>query len=259
MEDITARKQLEEVWAARGAQEEAAREQVEQLRQLFLSAVSHELLTPLAIIQGHAQLLGDPSTRATPLLADNALEAIREETHRLQRLVTNLLTTTRARAGAFQIAPVPLALGPLVERAVQHFQGRTRRHQLQLDLPADLPAILGDRDSLESVVYNLLDNAYKYAPHGGEIRVGVLVHDATVELTVQDQGLGIAPAEQPQIFEPHYRATAMRQRPITGTGLGLYLCAVVVEAHGGRIWVESTLGQGSVFHVTLPRADAEAW
>jgi signal transduction histidine kinase len=252
------RDRTEREWArhlARAESSAAHLRELETMRHTLLSAVSHELLTPLAIIKGHAETLRDPSTRANAAVADSALVTIDEEVDRLRRLVSNLLDAARATSGDLHVERVPLSLGPLVERTVHRFRGRSRRHQLTLRLPDSLPLVLGDGNRLESVLYNLLDNAVKYAPRGGEVHVQARARPFHVEVSVQDPGLGIPPDEQARVFQPYYRAPPDGRSSAEGSGLGLYICKTVVEAHGGRMWVESAPGQGAVFHFTVPRAD----
>lgn len=227
---------------------------VEAAGQALLAAVSHELLSPIAIIKGHAETLQDPAMRAIPELADSALRAIDEEAERLRRLVANLLDAAQAASGTLIIERVPLALGPLLERIVDRFRGRSRRHQFVLSLPGPLPLVLGDRQRLESVLYNLLDNAVKYSPQGGQVLVRAVIHAQEVEVVVEDEGVGIHREDQARIFEPYYRAAPDRRPPVAGSGLGLYLCRTIIDAHGGRIWVESRPGRGAAFHFTVPRA-----
>lgn len=229
--------------------------QLELMRETILSAVSHELLTPVAIIKGHAETLRDPITRADPSVAEAALVAIDEEAERLRRLVANVLDAARANSGVFTVERAPLALQPIVVRTVQRFRGRSRRHTFTTELPDLLPLVLGDRERLESVLYNLLDNAVKYSPRGGQIVVRATVHTAEVEVVVEDEGVGIRWADTARIFEPYYRAEPGAHPRVEGSGLGLFICRTIVEAHGGRIWVTSMPGQGTAFHFTVPRAE----
>ncbi|HEY8476258.1 MAG TPA: ATP-binding protein [Chloroflexota bacterium] len=226
--------------------------EVEEMRATLLSAVSHELLTPVAIIKGHAESLRDPEARRNDQLAERALEAIDEEAERLKRLVANLLDAARAGAGAFTLSRAPLALGPLVQRVVARFQGRSRRHRFEVDLPSQMPLVVADRERVESVLYNLLDNAVKYSPRGGTVRVSAVVHEGEVEVRVTDEGIGIPWAERERVFERFYRGGGAQGRA-EGAGLGLYIVKTIVDAHGGRIWVESRPGRGTTVVFTLPR------
>jgi len=228
---------------------------LETLRRVYVAAVSHELLTPLTIIKGHAELLADPAIRHDAALAEPALRAIDEEVERLRRQVGNVLDSTRVSAGQLSLQRVPLALRPLVEETLRRFGGRSRLHQFVAALPDRLPLVYADQDRLESVLYNLLDNAVKYAPHGGRVLVRAVVRPAVVEISVQDEGPGIPPAERQHVFQPYYRVAAGSASK--GSGLGLHICEAIVSAHGGRVWVQSGERGGAAVHFTVPRADAE--
>lgn len=227
--------------------------EMEEMRSSFVSAVSHELLTPLSIIKGHAESLRDATTRDNPVLLDSALTAIDEETERLRRLVANVLDVARIQAGGLQLSLAPLALPPLVEKIVRRFRGRSRRHQIETSFPEHFPLVLADRDRVESILYNLLDNAIKYSPKGGTVRVIGEVAEKEVLVRVSDWGVGIPWNEQERIFEPFYRVTGRMGPKAEGSGLGLFITKRIVDAHGGRIWVESRPGRGATFVCALPR------
>ena len=233
--------------------EDQASSQTEMMRRAFLSAMTHELLTPLAIIQGHAETLRYPAVRDDQQQVDRALEAIRDETGRLRRLVQNVLDSARASVGELEIHPGPVSLEPTLTRTVQRFQARSRRHHFELHLPGDLPPVQADLERIESVLYNLLDNALKYSPRGGEICVCVRVRPGEVEISVEDEGVGVPPGEERQVFEPYYRAGQDTTRT-QGSGLGLYLSKAVVDGHCGRIWIERRPEGGTAVRFTLPIA-----
>ncbi|HEY7061623.1 MAG TPA: ATP-binding protein [Chloroflexota bacterium] len=255
--DVTARKRLEAEREELRAREEAARAESERLQRAFLAAVSHELLTPVAILRGYAETLANPRLQADPRVLSEAVTAIHDEGERLERLVRGVIVVTRAQAGRLHVNPTPFSLEPLIRRAAQYFQLRTARHHLRVHVPSSVPTVLGDRDLVVSVVYNLLDNAIKYSPQGGVVQVVIAVQDSAVAVSVQDEGLGIEPADQARIFEPYYRAPGVTASHLGGAGLGLYLCAAIVQAHGGQLRVESSPGQGATFDFTLPRADRD--
>jgi signal transduction histidine kinase len=249
---------LEQVAVEPGAQAPRAdptAASLETLRRTILSAVSHEMLTPLAVIQGQAETLRDPRARDDPARLESGLVAIEEQSLRLRRLVQNLLDAARATAGPLPVTLVPLDPLPVIVRAVSLFGTRSRRHTFLSDLPAALPAVLADRERLDSVLYNLLDNALKYSPRGGRIVVRAVAGDDDVELSVADEGGGIAPADRAHVFEPYFRAEAQAHSPVPGHGLGLYLCRTIVEAHGGRIWIDGGPERGATFRFTLPRGE----
>ncbi len=225
----------------------------DELRAGFISAISHELLTPVAIIKGYAVSLGErPASRRDRVLRAG-LEAIADEADRLSRLVRNLLDVAKVQAGVLRLQLAPLNLKPLIEQGVERFSKRSRRHTFVVEIPDQLPLVTADRDRIEGVLYNLLDNAVKYSPNGGAIRVSATVQGDEVVVAVSDPGIGIPYAEHEKIFEPYHRVTGPNQPPVEGSGLGLFIARAVVEAHGGRIWVRSRPGRGSTFYFSLPR------
>ncbi|MER3396940.1 MAG: hypothetical protein C4315_02070 [Chloroflexota bacterium] len=225
----------------------------DEARTGFISAISHELLTPVAIIKGYAVSLGQrPASRRDRVLRAG-LEAIADEADRLSRLVRNLLDVAKVQAGVLRLQLAPLNLKPLIEQGVERFSKRSRRHTFVVEVPEQLPLVTADRDRIEGVLYNLLDNAVKYSPNGGTIRVSATVQGNEVVVAVSDPGVGIPYAEQERIFQPYHRVTGPNQPPVEGSGLGLFITRAVVEAHGGRIWVRSRPGRGSTFYFSLPR------
>ncbi len=231
---------------------------LERVRQDFVANVSHEFRTPLTAIQGFAEtLLGGA-------LDDQAnrrrfVEIIRDHAARLARLTEDLLKLARIEAGQLDLEFQPVSLYGLVEMCVETALVKTEPRQLALEvhLPADLPDVRGDANRLREVLQNLLDNAAQYTPSGGRIEVSALRTGQQVVITVADTGIGIPQAEQARIFERFYRVDAARSREAGGTGLGLSIARHIVEAHGGRIWVDSTVGEGSRFHFSLPLVSSD--
>jgi PAS domain S-box-containing protein len=228
-------------------------QEAEEMKQTLLSVISHELKTPVSIIKGYAGTLArDDADWDQDTLADG-LAVIEEEADRLDRLITNLLEASRVQAGGFKLRLSYLDLVDMTKTAVENLQAITDNHTFQVDFPQDYPPIRGDFERLREVLTNLIGNAIKYSPDGGLIRVGgALGKNNTVRLYVSDEGIGIPPADQERIFERLYRVDNRLARQTPGTGLGLYLVKAVVEAHGGRVWVESRPGEGSTFWVELP-------
>ncbi len=225
------------------------------LKDTFISVVSHELKTPVAIIKGYAETLSRPEARNNPLLVDEMLTAITEESDRLARLVDDLLDASRLQAGglSFEEIAEDIDLREIARRVIERHTSRSPRHQLSLDFPADFPTIRGNAQRLEQVLDNLVSNALKYAPRGGPVHIHGAATPAEVLLSVRDQGVGIPLEEQERIFDRFYRVEGPETRAVAGTGLGLYLTRAIVRAHGGRIWVQSAPGQGSTFFIALPR------
>ncbi|MDX9954667.1 MAG: ATP-binding protein, partial [Anaerolineae bacterium] len=220
--------------------------EADTLKDTFISVVSHELKTPVAIIKGYAETLRRPEARRNPVLADEMLEAIVEESDRLAQLVDDLLDVSRLQAGGLPFQDVePVDLRVIVQRVIDRYQPHTQRHKLVADFPDDYPLIDGDPRRLEQVLDNLISNAVKYSPQGGAVRITGSMMPAQVLIAVQDNGVGVPWGEQERIFERFYRVEGPETRAVSGTGLGLYLTRAIVQAHGGRIWVESTPGHGA--------------
>ena len=231
---------------------------LERVRRDFVANVSHELRTPLTAIQGFAETLlagaiDDPQNRV------RFLEIILDHSRRLARLTEDLLMLSKMDADRLELEIHPLSVSQLVESCLETTQRRAAEKDLRIsvNLAKSLPEIAGDRRRLAEVLQNLLDNAIQYTPAGGQIMVSAFADDGEVTLTVSDTGIGIPQADQPRIFERFYRVDAARSREVGGTGLGLSIAKHLVEVHGGRIWVESSVGQGSQFHFTVPIFELE--
>ena len=229
---------------------------LERVRRDFVANITHELKTPLTAIQGFAETLlaGALDDREN---RERFLEIIRDHAQRLARLTDDLLKLSLIEAGKLELEIQPVAVAELMDPCVATAQIKAHGKQLLLraDCPAGLPAVRGDRSRLAEVLQNLLDNAVQYTPAGGRIIVRARANEGTVVITVSDTGIGIPQAEQERIFERFYRVDAARSREAGGTGLGLAIARHIVEAHGGRIWADSTVGQGSDFHFSVPVAE----
>jgi two-component system, OmpR family, phosphate regulon sensor histidine kinase PhoR len=226
---------------------------LERVRQDFVANVSHEFRTPLTAIQGFAETLlagaiDDPANRR------RFVEIIREHSMRLARLTQDLLKLSRIEAGQLKLDFRPVSVSQLIESCVETAQLKAVPRQLALhvNLPDQLPSARGDSNTLQEVLQNLLDNALQYTPAGGKIEVSASCSNGHVVVTIADTGIGIPQAEQARIFERFYRVDAARSREAGGTGLGLSIARHIMEAHGGRLWVESAVGEGSRFHFSIP-------
>jgi two-component system phosphate regulon sensor histidine kinase PhoR len=231
---------------------------LERVRRDFVANVSHEFRTPLTAIQGFAETLlagamDDPQNRG------RFLEIIVEHSRRLARLTEDLLMLSKMDADRLDFETRRIPVGPFIESCMETALPRARDKDLRLSVnqPTKIPDIAGDRRRLTEVLQNLLDNAIQYTPAGGQIMVSAEVSGSEVVFTVLDTGIGIPQAEQPRIFERFYRVDVARSREVGGTGLGLAISKHLVEGHGGRIWVESEIGQGAQFHFSVPIFDAE--
>ncbi len=226
--------------------------EAEEMKAMFISVISHELKTPVALIKGYASTLRREDAHWDQKTVQESLTIIEEESDRLDRLINDLLEASRIQAGTLKLQLADVSVAKLAQKAVERFRVEGMKHDFQLDFPPDFPPILADEQRLEEVFYNLVSNAIKYSPEGGKIRVGGRMHRDQVELFVSDQGIGIPIEQQPQLFEPFYRGDSSLGRRTQGVGLGLFLVKAIVEGHGGRIWVESAAGKGSTFRFTLP-------
>lgn len=230
--------------------------EAEELKQTLLSVISHELKTPVSIIKGYAGTLAREDADWDKSVLAEGLAVIEEEADRLDKLISDLLEASRLQAGGTKLQLSYLNLIDVAKQAVDSLQATTQDHDFELDFPEKFPPVQGDFERLREVLTNLIGNAIKYSPEGGLIKVGGRVAGRNmVRLYVSDQGIGIPPADQERIFERFHRVDNRLARQTPGTGLGLFLVRALVEAHRGRVWVESTPGQGSVFWVELPCGD----
>jgi PAS domain S-box-containing protein len=226
--------------------------EAEEMKAMFISVISHELKTPVALIKGYANTLQREDAHWDEETVRESLVIIEEESDRLDRLISNLLEASRIQAGTLKMELSDVSIPRLAAKAIERFRVQATQHELQLDFPPDFPPLLADEERLQEVFSNLISNAIKYSPDGGTIRVGGRAHRDHVELFVSDQGLGIPPDKQSGLFEPFYRVDSSLGRRTQGVGLGLFLCKAIVEGHGGHIWVESAQDKGSTFRFTLP-------
>jgi two-component system, OmpR family, phosphate regulon sensor histidine kinase PhoR len=231
---------------------------LERIRRDFVANVSHEFRTPLTAIQGFSETLlagamNDPQNR------DRFLGIIVEHSRRLARLTEDLLMLSKMDADRLELEIRRLSVEQLVASCIETSQPRAieKDMRLSVNLAKNIPDIAADRRRLTEVLQNLLDNAIQYTPTGGQITVTAEAKDAEVVITVADTGIGIPQADQPRIFERFYRVDVARSREVGGTGLGLSIAKHLMEAHGGRLWVESEVGNGSQFHFSVPIFDAE--
>jgi len=226
--------------------------EAEELKSTFISIISHELKTPVSLIKGYASTLRRGDARWDTETLRESLAVIEEESDRLNELINNLLDASRLQTGALKLEMGEVRLDQLARSAIAKFRTQTNRHTLTADFPPDFPVVTGDPERLSQVLNNLINNAIKYSPNGGQVRVSGRVERDQVIVSVSDEGIGIGPADQERIFERFYRADSALTRRTQGTGLGLYLSKAIIEAHGGRIWVESAPGRGATFSFSLP-------
>ena len=228
--------------------------EAEEMKSTFVSVISHELKSPVSIIKGYADTLRREDAQWDADTLSQGLAIIAEESDRLNRLINNLLDASRLQASAFKLELSYLQVDKLAEKVTAKFRTQSDEHMFTLDFPSDFPAVQADIERLRQVLTNLLSNAIKYSPRGGLIRTGGWADDDWVYVAVSDEGIGIPRSEQERIFERFYRAESPLSRRTEGAGLGLYLCKEVIEAHGGKIWVQSEPGRGAKFIFKLPRS-----
>jgi PAS domain S-box-containing protein len=244
------------VYAFRDLTEERA---LEQMRSDFVATVSHELRTPLAAIYGAALTFQRPDLARESDLRSHLLQVITDESARLASIIEDLLLASHLDSGKLHLSIVECDVRELTAAAVLAAETHLPANvTLALGVDGDVPLVRADPNQLSQVIANLLDNAVKYSPDGGDVHVGVSASGGSVRLSVADTGLGIPTAEHRRIFEKFYRLDPNMTRGIGGTGLGLYISSELVRRFDGRIWVESQEGEGSTFHVELPVATGMA-
>jgi K+-sensing histidine kinase KdpD len=226
--------------------------EAEEIKSTFVSIISHELKTPVALIKGYVGTLRRTDAVWDREIVDDSLAVIEEEADRLTELIENLLDASRLQAGVLKINLSDVAIDTLAQRIAERFRTQTSRHHIEVSFPTHFPIILADENRLAQVLSNLLSNAIKYSKDGGIIEISGQVRPEQVIVCVSDQGQGIAPDDLPHVFDRFYRSAEV-SRTTKGAGLGLYLSRAIIEAHGGRIWVEPKPGEGAHICFSLPR------
>ncbi|WP_164018975.1 sensor histidine kinase [Pyxidicoccus trucidator] len=222
-----------------------------RVREDFLSIAAHELKTPLTPLKLHLQMMEGQARSGRPVAPRHVHKAL-SQVSRLAVLVNDLLDASRIQAGRLELARERISLGSFLHEAVSDFRSLSALHALEYEEPGEPLVILGDRSRLSQVLMNLVENAFKYSPGGGTVRVTARREGARAVVSVKDSGIGIPADQTAHLFERFFRA---RNAPISGfggLGLGLYICHDIIERHGGSIWVDSEQGNGSTFHFSLP-------
>lgn len=227
--------------------------QAQEMQNTFISGVSHELKTPVALIKGYAQTLRREDATWDASVLQNSLAIIEDEADRLTALISDLLAASKLQAERLKLDISPVALDQLAAQAAERFRTQTQMHHIKVHFPPDFPVIPGDEARLRQVLDNLLSNAIKYSPKGGSITVSGHADEESVTVQVQDEGVGMSETEQERVFERFYRVDSALSRKTQGTGLGLYLAKAIIDAHQGRISVESKPGKGSTLSFTIPQ------
>jgi PAS domain S-box-containing protein len=228
------------------------RKRLDQLKDEFIGLVSHELRSPLTVITGAVNTALTEGERLSPEETRQLLQDAASEAESLSHMLGNLLELSRMQANRLFLHAEPISVRKVIQGTVEEIKRQPSAHQFVIDLPRKLPPVYADELRLERILYNLLENAVKYSPQGGEIRVSVRPQEKQLVIAVSDQGIGISRADQAKIFQPFQRIEDSRLDGAKGAGLGLLVCRRLVEAHHGRIWVESEPGHGSTLFFTMP-------
>ena len=232
-------------------------QRLRRIRSEFIDNLSHELRTPLANVRLLTEMLADDLADAdVPDRVRERVATIDIESGHLVQMINELLDLSRMENAVIQVRQDQVAVGPLVQAALQHVETFAQRQgvSLRVQVPADLPPLRGDEERLDQLLLNLLHNAIKFSPGGGEVLVRADEHPDAAVLSVIDHGVGIPAADQARVFERFYKVDRARGRGQGGTGLGLAIARHIAEAHGGSIWLESVEGEGSTFSISLPLA-----
>lgn len=222
---------------------------LDQMKSEFVSNVSHELRTPLTSIKAYTEALADMAVDAQQ---KEFLKVIDEESNRLLALIEDLLSLSRIESGRLRLRPEPAHLGQLAQDIMGVAKVQSDKHKITLDIAPDLPLTMLDPDRIKEVLINLVSNAVKYSPAGGEVKVKICKEEGVLRIDISDQGIGIPEEHLGKIFDQFYRVDSSLTAQISGTGLGLAIVKSMVEAHSGTIRVASTPGEGSTFSVFLP-------
>jgi signal transduction histidine kinase len=244
----------------------------DRLKTEFIGTVSHELRTPMTVIKGYVQLLGMGTMGELSPMQRQLLDTIKTNAERMTAIINDLLDITKIESGSVELNFQPVGVLDSISMAVNNQQTllETRKHKLKLEVPADVPQVVADGVRLQQVLDNLLSNALKYTPKGGEVtiaadvvkgsdiaeerRAGLAARRSYVQISIADCGIGIATEDQDKIFERFYRVESELKVEAGGTGLGLAIVRPLVQLMGGRIWLDSQLGNGTTFTVVLPTA-----
>jgi len=258
--DITERKKAEEELERSKIELEKAYKELKVLdtaKSDFIAIASHELKTPLSIIHGYCSLLEDGTLGKLDGVQKEKLGNAVETTEKLIKMVSNILDLSAIEAGKLGVSREKLMIGDIVKNVANEMKpiADKRKQKIIIEVPEKLPVVVGDKNRLYTVFYNLIDNAIKYTPNNGMITIKALNDGKNLHFMISDTGEGIPSKDLEKIFDRFYSAESHLTRKGEGIGLGLAICKGIIEVHNGKIWAESKLGKGSTFHFTLPKKE----
>ncbi|OGN88682.1 MAG: hypothetical protein A2158_00480 [Chloroflexi bacterium RBG_13_46_14] len=230
--------------------------ELNQMKSELLSNVSHELRSPLTSIKGTVSSLLQKDITLSADETDMLLTGVSEETDRLISLVTNLLNMSRLEAGAWYPDRESCYIQDIINEVMERQKWSSKKRVVKSDIEPDIPPVFADSTQIRQVIMNLMENAIAYSEEGSTINISAKTDRDMVQISVTDNGDGIPPEDLGKVFDKFYRGSQNRRQP-GGTGLGLAICKSIIDNHDGKIWVDSRLGQGSVFYFTLPIARSE--
>ncbi|MFQ5996507.1 MAG: ATP-binding protein [Dehalococcoidales bacterium] len=243
---------IERAQLTKEAEEAHALHEADRLRSQFISSVSHELRTPLTLIKGYSTSLLRQNVSWPKATQREFLQIIDEKTDELRDLIDKLLQSAKLEAGALKLEKEPVLMPLLTRKVVEDIVLRAKDHKLTLKFAPSFPVVEVDIRCMEQVLRNLVENAIKYSPEGSEIVISGEVREGEILVSVSDEGIGIPPEHRDKVFERFYRVDSPLTLGTSGSGLGLSIAKGHIEAHGGKIWLESAVGKGSKFYFSLP-------
>jgi signal transduction histidine kinase len=220
-------------------------------RSKFIGIVSHELKTPLTALKAYVQMLNNWAKKQKDSFSIGALSKVEKQVRKMLNMINSLLNLSGAEAGKIHLTKQTFSLDELISEVIEETLFITATHEIVLS-PCETIRMNADRDKIEQVLVNLLSNAAKYSGTTAPIGISCALHENNVTVSIRDQGMGISLEDIEKLFLPHYRVESKETEKIDGFGIGLYLCAEIVNRHKGRIWVESEVSKGSTFNFTLP-------
>jgi K+-sensing histidine kinase KdpD len=229
-------------------------QKLDRMRSEFVSLVSHQLRAPLTNMRGAVEHIGS-NCSAMNVTCSRMLVILNQQFERLDGLVRDVLNAARIESGDLRLHPEPMSVAPLIRQVAEQVRARTGGRVIRIPDTPGLPLVYADRDRVAEVLVNLLDNADKYSPSGEDISVEVRANEVEMVVSVRDHGNGLSPNDLERVFEKFFRTDSSDSQIAYGYGLGLYVCRLLVEAQGGRIWVENHPQGGAIFSFAIPVLD----